>query len=61
MSLWQDALDEARQEGRQEERQKERQKVILNMLQAKADIAFISKVTGQPEEEIRKLENSAEK
>ncbi|MCY4512989.1 MAG: hypothetical protein OXB86_04810 [Bdellovibrionales bacterium] len=41
--------------GRQEGRQEERQQVVLNMLQEKADIAFIAKVTGLSEKEIQKL------
>ncbi len=58
-----DARDYFREEGRQEGRQagrKERDKeVILNMLKEKADIAFISKVTGLSEKAIRKLKNGS--
>ncbi len=45
--------------GRQEGRQEERQQVVLNMLKEKADIAFISKVTGLSEKTIRKLKNGS--
>ncbi len=52
---------EGRQEGRQEGMQKGMQKgmqtVALNMLKEKADPAFISKVTGLSEKEIKKLKN----
>ena len=65
MSLWQDTLAEEReqglkkglQKGRQEGLQAGRQAVILNMLKEKADLSFISKVTGLSEEEINKLKN----
>jgi len=50
---------EGRQEGLQEGRQEERQQVVLNMLKEKADIAFISKVTGLSEKTIRKLKNGS--
>ena len=50
---------EGRQEGRKEGRQERDQEVILNMLKEKADISFISKVTGLPEKEIKKLKNGA--
>ena len=43
--------------GRREGRQEERQQVVLNMLKEKADISFISKVTGLSEKEIKKLKN----
>ena len=45
------------QKGRQEGRQERAREVILNMLAQKADIAFICKVTGLSEEEIKKLQN----
>ena len=48
---------EGMQAGRQEGRQEGLQKVILNMLKKKADIAFISEVTGFSKQEIRKLKN----
>ena len=44
------------QEGRQEGRQEERQEVIFNMLKERADIAFIAKVTGLSEKEIKRLQ-----
>ena len=50
---------EGRMEGRLEGRQEGRQEVILNMLKEKADIAFISQVTGLSEKEIKKLKNSS--
>ena len=57
----QEGIQKGRQEGRQEGiqkgRQEEKQQVILNMLAQKADIAFICKVTGLSEEEIKKLQN----
>ena len=40
-------------------RQEGRQEVIANMLKKKADIAFISQVTGLSEEEIKKLKDSS--
>ena len=43
------------QQGRQEERQKRDREVVLNMLKEKMEIAFICKVTGLSEEEIKKL------
>ena len=46
---------EGRQEGLQKGRQKGRQEVVLNMLKERADISFISKVTGFSEKEIKKL------
>ena len=36
-----------------------RQEVVLNMLKEKADISFISKVTGLSEKEIKKLKNGS--
>ena len=45
------------QKGRIEGVQKGRQEVILKMLKEKVDIAFISKVTGLSEKEIKKLKN----
>ena len=46
---------EGRQEGMQEGMQAGLQAVIANMLKEKADIAFISKVTGLSEDEIKKM------
>lgn len=48
-------IRKGRMEGRMEGRQEGRQEVILKMLKEKADIAFISKVTGISKEEIKKL------
>ena len=52
-------IKKGRQEGRQEGRQKRDKEVILNMLKAKADFSFISKVTGLPVKEIKKLKNGS--
>ena len=49
--LLQYSLDEAREEGLK----KGMQAVALNMLKEKADLGFISKVTGLSEAEIKKL------
>ena len=53
MSLWENALAEEREKGQQERNTE----VILNMLKEKADLSFISKVTGLSEKEIKKLKN----
>ena len=50
---------EGRQEGLQKGRIAERQEIVLNMLQKKADISFISEVTGLSKDEIRKLKNGS--
>ena len=50
---------EGRQEGEREGLRKGRQQVVLNMLKEKADIAFIAKVTGLSEKEIKRLKNSS--
>ena len=50
---------EGRKEGLKKGRQEGRQQVILNMLKEKADISFISKVTGLSEGEIKKLKNDS--
>ena len=47
--------EEGRREGMQQGRQQELQAVVCNMLREKADMNFISKVTGLPEAEIIKL------
>ena len=49
--------EEGREEGRQEGIQQKQQQVVLNMLKKKAEISFISEVTGLSEEEIKKLKN----
>ena len=53
--------EEIKEEGRQEGRQEERKQVILNMLKKKADITFISEVTGLSEKEIKKFNNKSYK
>ena len=50
----QEGLQKGLQKGRQEE---ERQAVVRNMLKERVDLAFISKVTGLPVREIKKLKN----
>ena len=54
---------EGRQEGIQEGIQKGIQKgrieVILNMLKNKMDISFVSKITGLPKEEIKKIKTNS--
>ena len=51
-------IQEGRQEGVQLGVQKRDKEVIGNMLREKADISFISKVTGLPEAEIVKLKSA---
>ncbi len=50
---------EGRQEGDREGLKKGQQEVVLNLLKEKADITFISKVTGLSEKTIRKLKNGS--
>ena len=50
-------LDYIRIQSRKEGRKEGRQEIILNMLKKKADIKFISEVTGMPVKEIKKLKN----
>ena len=63
MSVVESIKEEGRQEGiqkgRQEGRQEERWQVVANMLKKKADISFISEVTGLPEKEIKKFKNGS--
>ena len=62
-----DALEVIKEKGRWEGerkglrkgRQEGRQEVVLNMLKEKMNISVISKVTGVPEKEIKKLKNGA--
>ena len=54
-----EGMQQGREEGLQQGRQEERQQVVLNMLKKKADISFISKVTGLPEKEIKKFKNGS--
>ena len=51
--------EKGRWEGRKEGRQEGRQEVVLNMLKEKADISFISKVTGLSEKAIKQLKNGS--
>ena len=51
--------EEVRLEGIRKGRQEEQQQVILNMLKKKADISFISEVTGLSEEAIIKLKKKS--
>ena len=51
--------EKGRWEGRQEGRQERDKEVVLNMLKEKADISFISKVTGLAEKEIKKMKNGS--
>ena len=46
-------------EGQKEGIQKGIRKIVLNMLQERADISFISKMTGLSEEEIKELKNGS--
>ena len=46
---------EGERKGRQEGRKERNKEIVLNMLTEKADISFISKVTGLSEKEIQKL------
>ena len=50
-------LKKGRQEGLEQGLQKGKKEIILNMLEAKADMTFISEVTGWPVKEIKKLKN----
>ena len=54
----QKGMQKGRQEGMQKGRQEERQQVVLNMLKEKTEIAFICKVTGLSEKEIRKIQRA---
>ena len=55
----QQAMQQGMQQAMQQGRREKEQAVILNMLKEKADIAFISKVTGLPEQEIKKFKNGS--
>ena len=48
---------EGREEGRQEGIKESMQETVLKMLKLNADLDFISKVTGLPEEEIKNLQS----
>ncbi len=54
-----DIKEEIRWEGRWEGRLERDKELILNMLKEKADFSFISKVTGLPIREIKKLKNKS--
>ena len=54
-----EGMQQGMQQGRAEGMQQEKQTVALNMLREKADMGFICKVTGLPEEEIKKLKNGS--
>ena len=56
---WRKGLRKGYQEGQEEGLQKGLQKVILNMIKEKAKLSFISKMTGMPVKEIRKLKNGS--
>ena len=51
--------EKGRWEGRKEGRKERDKEIVWNMLKEKADISFISKVTGLSEKEIRKLQNDS--
>ena len=59
ITIIEEAKAEAKQEGHRKGRMERDQEVILNMLKENTDIAFISKVTGMPKEEIEKLKNGS--
>ena len=59
--LMQDVREIIREKGRWEGERKGRQEVVLNMLKKKADISFISEVTGFSEKEIKKLKKGVER
>ena len=54
-----EGMEKGREEGMEKGREEEQTKVILNMLKKKADIIFISEVTGVSVKEIKKLKNSS--
>ncbi len=54
-------LQKGRLEGLQKGRQECQQELILKMLEAKADLSFISKVTGLSAQKLKKLKNSSKK
>ena len=55
----QKGMQEGMQKGMQEGMQKGQKQIILNMLKKKADISFISEMTGLPAKDIKKLKNGA--
>ena len=54
-----DAMQEGMQKGLQAGRQEGMRQVALNMLKEKADLTFISKVTGLSEDQINRLKNGS--
>ena len=59
MDVRENIREEGRWEGERKGEKKGRQQVALNLLKEKADISFISKVTGVSAKEIKKLKNGA--
>ena len=55
----QEGIQKGIKRGMQKGMQKGMQQVVLNMLKEKTEIAFICKVTGLSEEEIRKIQNGS--
>ena len=51
--------EEGREEGRQKGRQERDKEVVLNMLKEKMDLAFICKVMGLSEKEVRNFKNGS--
>ena len=58
MEGMQQGIQQGRQEGMQQGWQERNYEVVSNMLREKADTAFISKVTGMPVKEIKKLKKN---
>ncbi len=56
-----EGIREGWQKGQQEGWQKCQQELILKMLSKKADLSFISEVTGLSERELKKLKNGSKK
>ncbi len=57
----QKGLQKGRLEGQQEGRKEGQKELILKMLSKKADLSFISEVTGLSERELKKLKNGSKK
>ena len=55
----QKGVQEGWQKGQQEGGQKKQQELILKMLKEKLDLSVISRVTGLPKQEIKKLKNGS--
>ncbi len=55
----QEGWQKGQQEGWQKGRQEYQQELILKMLEAKADLSLISKVTGLSEQKLKKLKNDS--